>query len=142
MLVRTPVTDALAKPNVLLAEDDDDLRAVLAEALRDDGCDVVEAVDGAAALEYLAAALAGRGGLVAPDVIVSDLRMPGYSGLDLLTRVRRWDDHVPVVLITAFGDQPIHETAERLGAVAVLDKPFSIEELRATVIGLASRYSG
>jgi CheY-like chemotaxis protein len=126
------------RPLVLLAEDDPELRSLLAEALREDGCNVVEADDGFDALDYLAASLPADAPLDAPDLIVSDVQMPGMSGLQVVSWVRHLSAQVPVVLITAFGDAPIHQAAERLGGVAVLDKPFPLDKLRATVFGLAT----
>jgi CheY-like chemotaxis protein len=118
---------------VLLAEDDPDMRELLASALRQDGLDVVEARDGAALLDRLAEALSADGDLDGYDVIVSDIRMPGYSALDILAGVRRALRHTPVILITAFGDRVTHERAMRLGAIAVFDKPFDIDDLRMAV---------
>jgi len=67
-----------------------------------------------------------------PDLIVSDVRMPGWSGLDLLRFLRHRRSAIPVVLITAFGDRDTHERAARLGA-AVLDKPFALADLRRAI---------
>jgi two-component system, response regulator, stage 0 sporulation protein F len=118
---------------VLLAEDDTEMRALLAAALRQDGLEVVEARDGSALLDRLAEALAADGDLDGYDLIVSDIRMPGHSALDILAGVRRAFRHTPVILITAFGDRVTHERAKRLGASAVFDKPFDIDDLRAAV---------
>ena len=118
---------------VLLAEDDPEMRELLATALRQDGLEVVEARDGSALLDRLAEALAADGDLDGYDLIVSDIRMPGYSALDILAGVRRALRHTPVILITAFGDRVTHERAMRLGASAVFDKPFDIDDLRMAV---------
>jgi DNA-binding response OmpR family regulator len=98
--------------------------------LATDGYVVIEACDGQAlllAIENL------RAGSVRPVMIVSDVRMPGYSGLDLLAILRCASWTLPVVLITAFGDEDTHAEALELGAVAVLDKPFDLDHLRAVV---------
>lgn len=117
-------------PRVLLAEDDPAMRALVAAVLQADGCEVVEARD----LEHLADVVAGYA--EGPDsiaMIISDIRMPGLSGLELLAALRaaRWS--TPVLLITAFGSDETHAEATQLGAIAVLDKPFSLERLRALV---------
>ncbi|HSQ65954.1 MAG TPA: response regulator [Polyangiaceae bacterium] len=111
---------------IFLAEDDEDLRSVISLSLRDEGYEVVEAKDGAELLHLLADASAPSR---RPDVIVSDVMMPGYSGLGLLTALHtsRWS--VPVILITGCGDGRVVSDALRLGASAVLRKPFEIEEL-------------
>ncbi len=83
------------------------------------------------------ALVSGNGGPV--DVVVSDIRMPGASGLDLLAGLRRDDWTTPVVLITAFGDPGgRHAEAYRLGADAVLDKPLDVDDLRLVVQTLVS----
>jgi DNA-binding response OmpR family regulator len=67
------------------------------------------------------------------DAIVTDLMMPGFSGLDVLTAMRRHLSGIPVVVITAFGDARTRRTAEALGSVSVLNKPFDMDDLRATL---------
>lgn len=133
-----PSAHPVAAPiRVLLAEDDRELRLLLATALRRDGYEVLEARDANHLLELMGDALLSSSG--APvDVVVSDIRMPGRSGLELLAGLRRDDRATPVVLITAFGDPETHAEAYRLGADAVLDKPLDIDDLRIVVHTLAS----
>jgi DNA-binding NtrC family response regulator len=112
-------------PRVVVAEDDAELRRLLAVKLRKSGYDVVEAVSG----ERLAQHLLAEGGLEQTDLILSDIRMPGLSGMDLLAYLHTRGQFPPVVLITAFGDWRTHEEAERLGATAVFDKPLDLDDL-------------
>jgi len=63
------------------------------------------------------------------DLIVCDYRMPGKTGLDLLTELREKGSQVPVLMISAFADADTEETAKRLGARALLRKPFRRQEL-------------
>jgi DNA-binding NtrC family response regulator len=118
---------------VLLAEDDEELRSLLALALRKDGHGVIEAQDGSELLEKIASSFVDEGGLQGIDVVVSDIRMPGWTGMNVLFGLRNAGCDVPVVLITAFGEQKTHDAAARLGAACVLDKPFDIDDLRQTV---------
>ena len=132
--------DPLARPagatrrHVLVAEDDPAMRDLIATVLRDDGYSVVAACDGSELLDRVGE-LAERqqAGTEAIALIISDIRMPGLTGLDVLAALRcaRW--RTPVILITAFGSDESHSEAYQLGAVAVLDKPFSLERLRALV---------
>ena len=128
--------ETLRPSRVLLAEDDDELRHLLAKILRRDGFDVVEARDGADLLECVDTLTADPAATV-PDLIVSDIRMPGFSGLDVLWALRRGSCATPMILLTAFGTIETREEAKRLGAVAVLDKPLDpavlIELLHALV---------
>ena len=70
------------------------------------------------------------------DLIVSDIRMPYITGMQVLRELRERDDAPPMILITAFGSDALHAKAERLGAVAVFDKPFDVEDLVAKVESL------
>lgn len=120
-------------PCVLIADDDDEMRTALAEMLRRAGYEVLEARNGAEVLEQVKeSALCEEGGLEL-DAVVSDIRMPGRSGLDVLVAIRAVSPELPVVLITGFGDAETHAQARWMGATAVLDKPFDAEELRSAL---------
>lgn len=120
------------KARVLLAEDDPEMRALLAQSLAEAGATVDLACDGNAMRERLAALDADA----LPDVVISDVRMPGWSGLDVLRWLSVNHPQIPVILITAFGGQETHERARQLGAVAVYDKPLDVAELRRAVLGM------
>jgi CheY-like chemotaxis protein len=119
---------------VLVAEDDRELRRLVSKVLANDGHDVVEVPDGTAFLDYLTASAGSRR---APDVIVSDIFMPGSSGLEVLARMRELGVDVPVVLMTAYANQLAKAGAADLGAVTVLEKPFELDDLRMIVLNLA-----
>jgi DNA-binding NtrC family response regulator len=123
-----------SKVRVLLVEDDDEMRGLLKSILHADGYDVVEAATGREGVSCIYDAW-GVGGRSARhlDLIISDVRMPGWGGLDLLDVVRRVRMGIPVLLITAFGAPETHQEAARLGAGAVLDKPFALDTFRSTV---------
>ncbi len=120
------------KRYVLLAEDDPDMRRLVAARLRRAGHKVAEASDGAEVLARMESSIwTERQDLF--DVIVSDVNMPGVSGLDLLAALRggRWT--TPVVLITAFDDRATRVLARALGAAAVLAKPLDPDALQRAV---------
>lgn len=121
------------RTHVLLAEDDQDMRELLSLELRRAGYIVEEVSDGADLMERVAGTESDGGAtgepLPVPDMIISDIRMPGWSGMDVLATLRQADWSMPVILITAFGDPQTHARAERLGAVALLDKPFRADRL-------------
>jgi DNA-binding response OmpR family regulator len=118
---------------VLVVEDDTELRHLLVEALSKDAYRVVEAADLDGALERLDAIGFAGWRRDAPAAIVSDLRLPIHTGLDLLEVVRFTGSRIPFVLLTAFGDRDVRVQARRLGAQAVLDKPVCLLELRSAV---------
>jgi CheY-like chemotaxis protein len=128
-----PKTATAGHPHrILLAEDDLEMRRLLRWSLEHSGLDVVECPDGVTLLRKLSE----HGRTDAPeayDLVISDIRMPGYTGLDVLASVCEFDDCPPVVLISAFADHTARERAEELGAAALLPKPFDVSELVALV---------
>ena len=115
---------------ILVAEDDPEMRRLVIEALRKDGYDVREASDGAELLFALSVQHAHAEDQV--DLIVSDIRMPFSNGLEIVESLRRVREHVPIILMTAFGDDDARARAKRVGAT-LFDKPFEISALRAAV---------
>lgn len=109
----------------LVVDDEPDMRWLLAGLLRDHGFEVVEAEDGRAALEQIARE--------APDVVLLDLRMPGLAGIQVLEQAKAVDPHMPVVIVTAYGDLGSAVWAVRLGASDFLSKPFHNDEILLTI---------
>ena len=120
-----------AKQRILVADDDPDMRALIASALRRDGYDVAEASSGMEAIDHIAPTVWTK--RKAFEAIVSDVCMPDLTGLDLLAALRCTRLETPVILMTAFGDEDVRAEAGSLGATAVLDKPFDLDELHAAV---------
>ena len=127
-------------PRILLAEDDVEMRALVSGDLRRAGYSVVECADGAALLRRLESANCTQG--LGVDLVVADMRMPELTGLEVLERLRGADPFMPYIVVTAFGSVETRRAATRLGATAVLDKPFEIKDLLKLVedaVGAASR---
>jgi CheY-like chemotaxis protein len=120
---------------VLVADDDSDLRALLKAALVRDGHEVIEAADGREALDTLSPLLF-KETKHGPDLIVTDIRMPGVSGLSLVAGLRACGCTMPVIVISAHHGSKLHEEATRAGANAVLAKPFELDDLRTAVTNL------
>ena len=118
---------------ILLAEDDDEMRQLLARALRNGQHTVIDCCNGLELLECVVAATEHRG-QIALDLIISDISMPYVTGLEALKELREARKlTIPIVLITACGSDEMHGLARRLGAAAVIDKPFDLDRLRDTV---------
>jgi two-component system C4-dicarboxylate transport response regulator DctD len=115
------------RPRVLLAEDDLEMRRLVAERLDKNGYDVVEVGNGIELLRMLEDHLCRARGQ-SFDVVVSDVRMHGASGLCGLQLVHDMDPTLPVVLMTGYPDD-VRDTASRLGAVSLLHKPFPVKRL-------------
>jgi DNA-binding NtrC family response regulator len=122
----------MSKSRVLIAEDDNQMRRLLVRALRRDGHDVDEVASGDELLHRLGTSeLSRHGG--PPDLLVSDVRMPGLLGTEVLAGLRDAEWTTPVILMTAFGDAALETEARRLGALAVFQKPFDVDDLRTAV---------
>lgn len=117
----------LRMTRIILAEDDQEMRALIASSLEKDGYDVTLASDGAELLARLA--------FQEFDVVISDIRMPVCNGMTILEGLRDAHWTVPVILMTAFGDEETRARAESKDAV-FFDKPFDVDDLRTAVMHL------
>lgn len=123
-------TARTAGARVLVAEDNKEMRRLLVWALETRGYQVTEASDGPDLFFRLSTQSTAGAGY---DLLVSDIRMPHMTGLEVMQGLRRVKDLLPpTILITAFGDEQIHQTAAELG-VEVVDKPFELEDLMEKV---------
>ena len=120
------------KPRLLLVDDDEKLRSVLTEYLGHNGFEVEEARDGAVALAKLERD--------AFDVVLLDVMMPGDDGLTVLGKLRR-TRNIPVIMLTAKGDETDRVVGLELGADDYVAKPFSPRELLARVRAVLRRSS-
>jgi len=110
---------------LLLVEDKNELRAMLRKALERAGYTVDEAPDGTAAIQKIRA----RRYLL----VITDLKMPGASGLDVLRETKHADATIPVILLTAFGSVEEAVTAMKEGAFDFLQKPVDLDHLKLLV---------
>jgi CheY-like chemotaxis protein len=113
---------------VLVAEDDQAMRDVLETVLSERGYQVATVASGSELAEMLEQAHAAE----RFDLILSDVRMPGASGLDVIDRLREAGDTTPAVIITAFPQRDVVERARGL-EVRLLSKPFDLDTLRVAV---------
>jgi DNA-binding response OmpR family regulator len=112
---------------VLIVEDEGPIAEPLAEGLRREGFEVEWAATGGAALE------AGE-----PDVVLLDLRLPDMDGLDVCRTIRARSD-VPIIIVTARGDEPDRVVGLELGADDYVVKPFGLRELIARIRAVTRR---
>jgi DNA-binding NtrC family response regulator len=113
---------------VLLAEDEETIAVTLRHALEDAGHRVTHAADAKGALQALERD---------PDVVVTDIRMPGGSGMDVLTRSVELDARRPVLLMTGYGTVEQAVEAMRIGAAHYIQKPFRNE----AIVQLVERFA-
>jgi two-component system, cell cycle response regulator CpdR len=112
---------------ILLAEDEESVRQLVARALTQDGHEVVATVDGAEAFD----ALRREGGRF--DLLLTDIKMPVMDGLALALAAARDHPNLPIVLMTGYADQ--RERASGLDSliVDVITKPFTLAEIKFSV---------
>ncbi|MGM0577687.1 MAG: sigma-54-dependent transcriptional regulator [Myxococcota bacterium] len=115
------------EPRVLIVEDEPNMRKILRGLLSREGYEVAEAADGREAME----ALERSGGQ--QHVVVTDLRMPGVDGMELLQHVVERYPGRPVVIITAHGSVDTAVEAMKVGAFDFVTKPFEADQLRAVI---------
>src|SRR5665213_1943736 len=111
------------KKRVLIVEDEDKLRRILELQLLDSGFEVEKASKAEEALPFIDRS----------DLIVTDLKLPGMTGLEMLQLIRRQDSHLPVIVMTAFGTVENAVDAMKAGAADFLLKPFSLDHLTTVV---------
>ncbi len=123
---------AAAKPRILLVEDEQDIRSLMALHLRREGLELVEAADGDEALRALQ-----QGGW---SVLVFDWMLPGMNGLELIRAVRQQDPKTPILMVTAKAEAADIVLGLETGADDYLVKPFEVPVLLARVRALLRRW--
>ena len=123
--VSARTTSQGAPQTILIADDDDSLRRVLEFQLREAGYEIMSAADGLSALDLFTAHDF--------DCLITDLRMPKLSGIELLRRVKVIRADVPVIVITAYGDIETAVEAMRAGALDYITKPFNRDQILLTI---------
>jgi len=119
----------------IIADDDADHRRLLASVIRRAGFEVLEAQNGEELLDMY-------DGQHPPDVIVTDLMMPRVSGFGVIEKLRDLESSVPIVLVSAVGDDNMDILARDLGAAAMVHKPFDFAVLRDLVVRIAHGAGG
>ena len=121
----------MKRTQILVAEDDDHIRQGLVDTLESEGYDVLAAANGTAALlEYHDHD---------PDLVLLDIMMPGRSGYDVCREIRRSDSRVPIIMLTAKGEEIDKVVGLELGADDYVTKPFGVHELLARISAVLRR---
>jgi len=116
---------------VVVAEDDDELRELLVGALSGEGRQLVEVEDGSELLDYLEFIAARGVQATLPDLILTDVQMPGANGLDVVSYARARGVTCPFVILSGFADERLRAAAVLVGGTQVLSKPQSLQAIRA-----------
>lgn len=110
---------------ILVVDDEEGARELFHTILSDEGYDVTLAVNGEDALSRMK-----NGGF---DLVVTDIKMPGMDGLQLLQEIRKSGSNADVIMVTAYGEVESYLKAMSLGAAEYINKPIRIKELKRIV---------
>ena len=134
-----PVTvymENMAKEHILVVDDEQNMRNTLAFILEAANYQVTTAAEGREALEEI---LAARENGRPVDLLITDMRLPGLTGLQLIDELKYLKIKIPVLLITAYGDRSLFLELMRTGCADYLDKPFDYKELVKRVDSLMEK---
>jgi len=120
--------------SILVVEDDEEMRSLLKDFLKGEGFDVDSADNGSEAFRKLA-----RGVF---NLIITDVKMPGLNGLDILPGIKKLQPQAPVIVITAFGSDEVYKKAFERGASVYLKKPIHLPHLAILIHKLFPESSG
>jgi signal transduction histidine kinase len=109
-------------PRILVVDDDPDIRQLFQDCLQAKGYRVQSAVDGVRALEAVRSETF--------EGMILDIGVPSMDGMDVLRQIRRWDQQIPIVMVTASGSKELAVRAIGMGAQAYVLKPFDVDELQ------------
>ena len=128
--------ESMAKERILVVDDEQNMRNTLAFILETANYQVTTAAEGRAALEEI---LAARENGRPVDLLITDLRLPGLTGLQLIDELNYLKIKIPVLVITAYGNRSLFLELMRTGCADYLDKPFDYKELVKRVDSLVAK---
>ncbi|WP_395828374.1 ATP-binding protein [Elstera sp.] len=125
--VPSPEVGSGGRGAILIVEDEDPVRAFAARTLRSKGYHVTEARSAEAALDLI------RGGLPRPDLLITDVVMPGMDGPTMVREIWLTFPNLPVICVSGHADGDLRDQLNALGEITFLQKPFSLKQLAAKV---------
>jgi DNA-binding response OmpR family regulator len=120
-----PLENPSPSARVLIIEDDEEMRSLLKDFFAEEGFETDSVSNGYDALEVLTKNIF--------DLVVTDIRMPGLTGLDILPRIKKIKPEVAIIVITAFGTEEVRRKVFERGANVYLEKPIHFQELRGLI---------
>jgi len=116
---------------ILIIEDDEEMRALLKDSLLEDGIEFDSAENGSEAIRKLAEEPF--------DLVITDIRMPGLTGLDILPGIKKLQPETCIIVITAFGSEEVRRKCFDRGAAAYLEKPINMSRLKTLIQEMVSK---
>lgn len=110
---------------VLVVDDQYGIRILLYEVLGKEGYSTFQAANGKQALEIVRKE--------SPHLVILDMKIPGMDGIEILKQIKKIDENIKVIMMTAYGELDMIKEATQLGALTHFTKPFDIDELRLAV---------
>ena len=107
---------------ILIVDDQFGIRILLNEDLQKEGYTTYQAANGMQGLEIVKKDR--------PDLVLLDMKIPGMDGIEILKRIKQYDETISVIIMTAYGELDMIQKANALGALAHFDKPFDIDDIR------------
>ena len=118
------------KKRILIVEDDEEMRSLLKDFFMEEGFEIDAVSNGSEAFRRL---------VKEPfDLVITDIRMPGLTGLDILPGIKKLQPETSIIVITAFGSEEVHRRAFERGATAYLEKPIHFHKLRELINEMVS----
>lgn len=115
----------MEKKKVLVVDDQYGIRVLLYEVFGKEGYETFQAANGKQALEIVVNET--------PDMVILDMKIPGMDGLEILKEIKKINQEIKVIMMTAYGELDMIKEATDLGAITHFTKPFDIDELRMAV---------
>ena len=115
---------------ILIIEDDEEMRALLKDSLLEEGVEADSATNGSEALRKLVKE--------SFDLVITDIRMPGLTSLDILPGIKKLQPQVSIIVITAFGSEEVRRQSFNRGATAYLEKPLHLNRLKTLIQEMVS----
>ena len=115
---------------ILIFEDDEEMRSLLEDILEEEGFETESVSNGFDGLQELTKERF--------DLVITDIRMPGLTGLDILPIIKRLQPDASVIVITAFGNEEVYRRSFEKGAAGYLEKPIHMDKLKTLVHEMVS----
>jgi len=110
---------------ILIIEDDEEMRSLLKDSMEEEGFETDSVSNGFDGLQELTKE--------SFDLVITDIRMPGLTGLDILPGIKKLQPEVPVIVITAFGSEEVYRRSIERGAAGYLEKPIHTNKLKTLI---------
>ena len=118
---------------IMIIEDDEEMRSLLKDFFEEEGFETDSVSNGVDALRMLSKDHF--------DLVITDIRMPGLTGLDILPRIRRLKPEIPIIVMTAYGSDDVRRRSLERGATLYLEKPIHLSKLRTVIREMVLRKS-